>query len=430
MSFFKRMFGGVSAEEERREADRLLARSDHFEARQAYERALEKNKGADATLREHCEARLLECYDAMAEERIADAERLRVEGQLEIARGELTTAIELARSASVRERARRAIEMLERRDAVEQATEQPELSDDDRWAVIAGTWEQPQIDEYDEYGDEFREAILALHDNRPKDALPVIERLVEEHGEDATYLWLEAGRARLVDGDEEGGADALRRFLDRMAESDDDDDDRSDARLAAHLALASLADRKGDEEKAIDWLQKAMVAMPDDPRPYLQLGVYLREKGHADEAIDVLETAIELMDDDRPSWEAYQELGLAKMDAGHDVEAIDLLEKVVRFFVSRSRLDFPRASALPLARLHEKQGQLERAADLYRNLASGSDRANHLEYHREAARVLTELGLYSEARRMLTRAAALAESEPAVLATVEADIVALDARAD
>lgn len=427
MSFFKRMFGGASAADERGDADRHFDARDFFEARQAYERALEKNKGGDANLREHCEARLIECYDAMAEERIAEAERLRADGQLEIARGELATAVELARTGKVRERARRAMEMLERRDAVEQATDGPELSDDDRWAVIAGNWEQAQMDEYDEYGEELRAAILALHEGRTKEARPVIERLLEEHGDEAVYLWLEAGRVRLLDGDEEGGAKALRRFLKRLADSDEDED-RGDARLAAHLALASLADRKGDEEKAIKWLQKALDAMPDDPRPYLQLGVYLREKGHPEEAIEVLETAIELTDDDRPSWEAYQELGLAKMDAGHDDEAIDLLEKVVRFFVSRSRLDFPRASALPLARLCEKKGQLERAADLYRNLASGSDRANHLEYHREAGRVLTELGLYAEARRMLTRAAALAETQPEILATIEADIVALDAR--
>lgn len=422
MSFLKRMFGGASAEDERREADRLFDREDWFEARQAYERALDKQgKSGDAALRAHSEERLARCYDAMAEQRMEEAERLRADGQLELARAELSTAIELARTPSVRERARRASEMLERRDAVAQATEAPELSDDDRWAVIAGTWESAQIDEYDEYGDEFRDAILALHDARTKEAREVIERLAEEHRDEAVYLWLELGRVRLADEDVEGGAKALRRFLKRV-----DEEDRSDARLAAHLALTSIADKAGDEEKAISWLQKAIDAMPDDPRPYLQLGVYLRQRGHAEEAVEVLETAIDLMDEDRPSWEAFQELGLAKMDAGAEEEAIDLLEKVTRFFLSRSIREFPPSTALPLARLHEKAGRLERAADLYRGLATGGDRANHLQYHRDAARVLTELGLLAEARRMLTRAAALAETQPEVLVEVEANIAALD----
>lgn len=431
MSFLKRMFGGASAEDERREADRLYEGRSFFEARQAYERALDKAKGAP-DLREHCEVRLAACYDAMAAERIEEAERLRRDGALEIARGELSTAIELARTPAVRERARRAMEMLERRDAVEQATEAPELGDEERWAVIAGTWEEAQLDEFDGYGEPAREAILSLHlvsdasddqqrKERAQEARATLEGLLEAHGEDAVYLWLEVGRARLVDGDEEGGAKALRRFLKRL-----DDEDRSEARLGAHLALASLAERRGDEEKAIGWLQKAIDAMPDDPRPFLQLGIYLRQKGHAEEAVEVLDTAIELMDEDRPSWEAYQELGLAKRDAGQTEEAVDLLEKVIRFFVSRSRLDFPPSTALPLARMHEEAGKLERAADLYRSLANGGDRANHLAYHRDAARVLTELGLLAEARRMLTRAAALAEGKPETLGEIETAIAALD----
>ncbi|UJR81612.1 hypothetical protein [Sandaracinus amylolyticus] len=430
MSFLKRMFGGASAEDERREGDRLWGAKDFFQARQAYERAIEKAKGG-GELREHCEARLVACADAMAEARIEEAEALRRDGQIEIARGELSTAIDLARSPKVRERARRAMEMLERRDAVEQATAVPELTDDERWAVIAGNWDEAQLDELDAHGDEGRAAILAVHavadetdveqqKVRAKSARAVLERLVESDA-DAVYLWLEVGRARLIDGDEEGGAKALGAFLERVGE-----DGNADARLAAHVALAALADKQGDEEKAIEWLQQGIDVMPGDPRPFLQLGVYLRQKGHAEEAVEVLETAIELMDEDRPSWEAFQELGLAKRDAGHDAEAIDLLEKVLRFFVARSRLDFPSSTARPLAELHEKAGRLERAADLYRGLANGSDRANHLAYHRDAARVLTELGLLAEARRMLTRAAALAEGQPEILADVEAKIAKLD----
>jgi tetratricopeptide (TPR) repeat protein len=419
MSFLRRLWGGRSAAEERAEADRLFQNRSFFEARQAYERALDRARD-DADLRAHCEARLAACADALAEQRIEEAARLREGGELDLARAELATAIELARSPAVREKALRAAALLEGRDAVEQATE-TELSDDERWAVIAGTWDQAQMDEYDAYGEDFRAALLALHDGRVKEARRVLERLAEEHADDAVYLWVEVGRARFRDEDEEGCAQALRRFLERV-----DEDDRSQERLQAHLVLCALADKAGDEEKAIEWLHKAVDAMPDDPRAYLQLGAFLRQKGYPEEAIEVLEAAIDRMDGDRPSWEAYQELGLAKRDAGHDEDAIELLEKVIHFFVTRSHLDFPPSAALPLAQLYEKLGRKERAADLYRSLASGSDRANHLQYHLEAARVLSELGLLAEARRMLTRAAALAESKPDVVAAVEAQIAEID----
>jgi tetratricopeptide (TPR) repeat protein len=423
VSFLKRMFGGATAADEGAEADRLFEAGKLFEARQAYERVLAKGKDAPDLAR-HAEERLAKCFDGLAEQRLEEARRLRDDGQIETAKDELASAIELARSPAVRERARRALETIERRDAVEQAAE-IQMSDDDRWAVIAGQWEDAQIEEYDEYGEEFRQALLAMHDQKTKEARPVLEKLLEAHGEDATYLWLEVGRARSNDGDEEGAGKALRRFLKRLAS--EDDDNRSDARLNAHIFLCALAEKRNDEEKALSWLRKAIDAMPDDPRPYLHMGVFLRQKGHAAEAVEVFETAIGLIDEDRPSWEAWQELGLAKKDLGEDDAAIELFEAVVKLFTSR-RLDFPPVSAVALAGLYEKRGRLERAADLYRSLASGGDRANHLEYHRQAARVLEELGLLAEARRMLTRAAALAEGEADVLAEVEAKIAQIDAR--
>ena len=58
-------------------------------------------------------------------------------------------------------------------------------------------------------------------------------------------------------------------------------------------------------------------------------------------------------------------------------------------------------------------------------LSQGNDRANHLHYHREAARVLAKLELTDEARRMLERAAALAEDDEEQLAAVNEQLEAL-----
>jgi tetratricopeptide (TPR) repeat protein len=132
------------------------------------------------------------------------------------------------------------------------------------------------------------------------------------------------------------------------------------------------------------------------------------------------------MDEDRPSWLAYQELGLAHRDAGHEEKAVELLEKVIRHFVQRSVVDFPASAAVPLAALHEKRNNFARAADLYTSLARGTDRANHVVYHRAAAKVLLRIDLEEEARRMLTRAAALAEGDEKLSAEIEKEIEALD----
>jgi tetratricopeptide (TPR) repeat protein len=168
--------------------------------------------------------------------------------------------------------------------------------------------------------------------------------------------------------------------------------------------------------------------MPDDPRPYLNLGMFLRERKHAEEAIELIDLAIDLMDEDRPSWLAYQELGLAHRDAGNEDKAVDLLEKVIRHFVQRSVVDFPATAAVPLARLYEKRSNFARAADLYASLARGTDRKNHVAYHRDAARVLVKIDQDDEARRMLTRAGALAEGDDALSAAIEKELAELDAR--
>jgi hypothetical protein len=60
-----------------------------------------------------------------------------------------------------------------------------------------------------------------------------------------------------------------------------------------------------------------------------------------------------------------------------------------------------------LAKLHEDDGNLARAADLFGTLAKGEDVLNHGLYHREAGRLLEELGLHDEARRMRERAEGL-----------------------
>lgn len=425
MSFFKKLFGGGSFDDERAEADRLFAAERFEDARLCYQRALDRKKGAPSDAVERCEERIGECLDRMAEARIAEAEELAEDGQHDLAEVELRNAVELAASEEVARRARRALEALEKEDARRQAEGPSEMSDEDRWALLAGAWGGDQLDEYEEYGDAFRDALLAMHDGKAKEARAALEALAEEH-EEACYLWLEIGRARLLDDDFAAAEEALRAFLDGL-----DEDEGGDARISAHAELAALRDREGDEDGAIAELRATMDAFPEDARTYYLMGRYLREKGYAEEAADVLEAAVPLLDEDRPDVRFLEELGVAKMEAGEDEDAATYLDRVIAFFVQIRRLDnrkldLPPATAVARAKLYEKEGAPEKAADLYRGLATGSDHANHLTYHREAARLLLELGLEEEARRMLTRALALAEDDAEARAAIEAQLAELE----
>lgn len=406
MSFFKKMLGLQSARELLDEADARFEAGEPWAARSSYERALDR-AGDDAELRAAAERGVRACQDHMAQAQLDEGDRCLAQGEPDLARQRYEGALEIAGDDTLRATAERKLDEVERWEAVEEApTPEEEPTEEDRLQVIAGTWEPDQGDEYETYGEPLGTALLRLADGQAEEARDMLEGILEG-APDPRYLWFEVGRARIANDDVEGGVDALRRFIDCMEE-----DEGGEARLVAHLELARLRDEAGDFDGAVAEHQAAIEALGQDPRPYLWLGRFLRAHDHPAEAVEVIESALEVMDTAHPDWRVLQELGLAQADAGQDDEAMETLEQVLRILTSRRHLDFPPPTALRLARLCEAHGRLERAADLYRLLTRGTDRENLPTYYQEGARVLGDLGLHDEARRMLQRAGALTEDDP------------------
>ncbi|MBO6939599.1 MAG: tetratricopeptide repeat protein [Deltaproteobacteria bacterium] len=401
MGLFGKIFGGKSAADHAARGDELLDQDDPGGAKLAYEKALDK-ADTDAE-RETYRAKIDEARDGIALRRLDEAERLLEQGDLDLAREELAGALEVAVGDEAREEIQDRIDSLERDDAIAAATTSEEIGDEDKWAVIVGRWEDAQAEELDQYGDALRDALLLLHDGKAEEAAELLEALLDE-ADAPRFLWGEVARARLATGDDAGGREALEELVDSIAV-----EEIGEVWLGAQITLASLADEADDFEEAMERYQKAVEVFDDDHRSFFAMGRFLRTKDLPEEAIEVLEAASGLLDDIRPDWQVLEELGLAYADAEREDEAIATLERVIAFFTDRKLVDFPIRTARTLAELHEEQGKLERAADLYASLARGSDRQNHAEYHREAGRLLGEVGLTDEARRMLKRAIALAD---------------------
>jgi tetratricopeptide (TPR) repeat protein len=286
--------------------------------------------------------------------------------------------------------------------------------------VIAGGFEDDQYAEYIAHGDAMKEALLELHDGRTKEARAALERLVET-ADGPRYLWFELGRARLAEGAIDAGTEALEKFLASLHA-----EEGGDARLSAHIELAQLVRARGDFEGAVAHYEQALESLPDDPRPYLALASFFRKEQLLDEAIEVLQAALAGRDEATPDFRLWQELGLAYADAGKDPEAIEQLERMVDFLTRRNQRDLPPEGTRRLAVLYERSGRPARALDLYTLLAEGSDLANLLDYQLEAARLLKQLGLGSEARRMLQRALELAAADPTQKARIDAALAQLD----
>jgi tetratricopeptide (TPR) repeat protein len=248
-----------------------------------------------------------------------------------------------------------------------------------------------------------------MHKEQFQDARARLEAVLADAPE-PRYLWLEVGRARLLSEDLPAGKEALQKFLSALG-----DDEGGETKLAANLSLARLADESGDFDGAMGYFEAAVYSLPDDYRPYLAMGAFLRNKGHGVEALDVLLTSQQLSESAGTDWRLLEELGLASDLAGKTDDARSFLEQVVEFFTNHQITDFPPSTATTLAKLYESDGRLDRAADMYRALSQGSDRERHARYHYEAGRLLHAIGLMDEARRMLTRAEALRSDDDTLL---------------
>ncbi len=371
------------------------------EAKLAYDDLEARAAKQDPALSARAAERSVVCCDRLAEGRIRQAADLEARGLLELAREELGHALDTARSPAMMEQVHAAARALERRDAVQQAAPVAELSEEQRIALIAGAWEPLQADELERYGEPLLQAILALDEERGADAVAILEALVTSARE-PSYLFLELGRARLVAGDLEGGERDLMAFLSRIGP-----EGGGTPRLLAHRELVRLAHERGDRESALSQLEAAAEALDPDPRPYLDLGSYLRLLARPAEAVEVLEQCAALFEHERVEWPVLMELGLAYAESGADERAVSALEEVIEQVTQRGQRDLPPAATVSLAQLHEKRGNLARSADLYSALTEGSDGANHARYHREAGRLLTAIGLADDARRMHERADAL-----------------------
>ena len=412
MSFLKRLFGG-SVEDLTKKADAQFERADFGSAKLTYEKA--RDRAEDEATRAALGARISEARDGIAAQRTELGRGYLDGGDLGLAVMELSCAIEVAASDAIRDDAQELLDSMEQLDAVEQATV-IEVSDEERRAMIIGQWDEDQGDELEALGDPLLDGLLLLLDEKTKDGRELLEALLEA-ADAPVYLFIEVGRARLLDDDVEGAKAAIATFLERVGAEGGEE-----PRLNAHLTLARICDEASDFDGAMAQLEAAVEAIPHDPRPYLHMGNFLRRNGHGSEAVEVLESALEVTDSERPHWGFLQELGLAQAEAARDEAAVATLEQILTLFTERGLTDFPPEAASVLAELHAKAGRKERAADIFRHLAAGSDREGHGRYHQRTGQLLAELGLEEEAQRMLTRAEALFEDDEEARLSVQGDL--------
>lgn len=413
MSFLRKLFGAETAEDLLRDAERKLAENDLGGARITFERARarEQDEGKRAAI----DVRIGACLDALASARLVEAKRLIQLGEHDLAIPEVEGALEIARDADVRRDAEAMLDMLSRPEPEPIHAPAPEPSRADRVAMIVGRWSKDEDAELDPLGEPLLDALVALDELQVEQSLTALEAIVAGMAT-PRHVMRPLARARRAAGKLDEAVVAIEAYLTIP-------DLPEESQLSAYAELASVHAERRDVEAAIAAYERCVAALDDDPRPLLLLGQYLRLEGRPAEALEVLELAAGMMESER-DFQVVLEMAHCRAALAHEEPAIALFEEVLAHFRTRGRLEMPEDAAVPLADLYEKRGRLDRAADLMCVLAEHGPRRRRSLYGIAAARLVNELGLVDEARRLLRRAKAAAE-DPELRGEAERRLAAL-----
>ncbi|GIX16360.1 MAG: tetratricopeptide repeat-containing 2OG-Fe(II) oxygenase [Rhodothalassiaceae bacterium] len=204
-------------------------------------------------------------------------------------------------------------------------------------------------------------------------------------------VWLAGQLQAALVSLQQGRLDEAERLLDAVLR-------RHPAQADALQLKGAVARRRGDNETAVSWFNRALAVRRDQPAVWNNLGNALSDLGRSVEAVTAYRQAVALKPDFVDAW---INLGIALIEVGDEEEALAALARAERL-VARPpvRLLLARARALKaLERLDEARTTLERALKLA---------PEDLRVRNNLANLLREMGAGVEALTHYRAAEALA----------------------
>ena len=410
MSLFGNLFG-KSFDALEAEGKTLYARKQYGQAKLSLDKALSKSKGVDRTRIDSLKEMVDVCKRALAEERLSSADRLAAGGETEDAVALLSDALEIFDHPDIEDAVQERLKRYEAADTRRLVEAVDEIDDDELLTIIAGTWTDPQAEEYAAMPEALRDALLLGHDEKFEASIEIISELIERSDLPVRpkYLFLELGKLYLQAEKPTEAVQALDMFIERVKADHDADESiltASDMRAAAFIRL----EQYDDAEAA---LKDSCRLAPENHRVFRELGVFLRSQKKFEASIKALEKAQELMGQMHPDITVIRELGFTYLAMEQKEKAIACLKGVIEHFASKGEhSQFDPQTTVALAALLEEKKAYNEAADLYRHLCVGYDTSHHFLYNLQAARLLDLAGEDGElVARYLTRARELAETE-------------------
>lgn len=391
------------------------------EAKLLLEKALKFKKELKEDVIKEILEKLVYVKDKLAEKHIEQGDKFRMEGEWELAIQSYETALEVVGSEGMRRQIEERIEAIEAekvRQEIEEE-EKKELSEEELFAILTGNWIEEQQKEMESYGEEVKKAIILLHEGDRENSLKIWEELLKKHS-DGCYIYLEYGKALFSIGKLKEAITYIELFLQKLKElppekieKERGKGERWEAELMARNLLVNIYSELKDDTKLEEELNKIIELIPERSDGYVALARFLRTRKRYEDAIDVLEAGEKYIGEIYPDLRLPMELGLCLIETGKKEKAIKVLESIIEHLVSRGVFDFDPEFALPLAQLYEEYGYWDKASDLYRHLAEGSDFKNRLRYNLKAGEILLrKLNKPDIAKIYLVRAKELAKENP------------------
>ena len=172
-------------------------------------------------------------------------------------------------------------------------------------------------------------------------------------------LHLIKGRRLFLEGDHEGAVAEIRKAIAM---------DKSRAQFYVELARA-LMGKPGGEKEAQEALITAIKTMGNSPKLVLMLGQAYRRQGDSDKALAQFQLA--LGDGKAKAPDARLAMGTIYREKKDYTKAAELLDRAAQEFVGQGAR--VAASYTELARVHEENGQREKAFEFYQRALKADD---------------------------------------------------------
>lgn len=265
------------------------------------------------------------------------------------------------------------------------------LNADDKWNLYVRSLPFSKAQRFDELGDTFKEAWIALQEGKFDDAVKGMKAAYEAHPDDALVM-CEYGRAFFGKGEFAKADELLEKS------------DKAEAAIDTKLLRVEVLWAMKRYEDAENVLQAAHDMEPENIQVLARIAQHGLISKDYESGIAAVEALLEMI----PQDISVQRLaGRLYMESGDEEKALECYETVNRLYwqvnPQTKKITFDQNSAAAAASIYFKRGEkLDRAVELLEAIRANSEGETHVAICEQLAAVYDKMGKKSKCNEVLS----------------------------